>query len=141
MGRSEQERGKLLSLAYFLREFRGALRADFRHYYGLDLRGALAGNLFDAADLAVNLPPGCAVFREYGGPMAWTQLEHFAAMQLHAANVANWQRTKDGQKGSNPPKPVEPPKGRKEREAVDARLDARAQAFLARQKARQQATD
>jgi hypothetical protein len=143
VGRREPVRGKLLSLAYFLRKYRGALRADFRHYYALDLRAALSGALSfpDIADLAANLPPGCAVWREHGGPMAWTQAEHFAAYQLHAANVANWQRTKDGQKGSNPPKPLEPPKSRDERDADAARLDARAQAFLARQKARQQATE
>ena len=143
MGQREQVRGKLLSLAYFLRKYRGALRADFRHYYALDLRGALSGalRLFDIADLAANLPPGSGVWREHGGPMAWTQAEHFAASQLHAANVANWQRTKDGQKGANPPKPLEPPKSRDERDADAARLDARAQAFLARQKARQQATE
>ena len=65
----------------------------------MDLREALAGNLFDAADLAANLPPGSAVFREHGGPLAWTQAEHLLAAQLHAAQVANWQRTKAGQKG------------------------------------------
>lgn len=107
----------------------------------MDLREALRGNLFDASDLAVNLPPGAAVWREHGGPLAWTQAEHFAALQLHAANVANWQRTRAGQNGSNPPKPIEPPKGRKERDADAARLDARAQAFLARQKAREQSTE
>lgn len=117
------------------------MRSDFRHYYGLDLREALAGNIFDAADLAVNIPPGAAVWREHGGPLAWTQAEHFAALQLHAANVANWQRTRAGQKGSNPPKPIEPPKGRKERDADTERLDAKAQAFLARQKAREQPTE
>lgn len=101
----------------------------------------MRGDLFDAADLAVHLPPGAAVWREHGGPLAWTQAEHFAALQLHAANVANWQRTKDGQKGNNPPKPIEPPKGRKEREAGSARLDAKAQAFLARQKAREQSSE
>jgi Family of unknown function (DUF5361) len=141
VGRRDEGRGKLLSLAYFLREYRGALRSDFRHYYGMDLREALRGNIFDAADLAVNIPPGAAVWREHGGALAWTQAEHFAALQLHAANVANWQRTKDGQKGSNPPKPIEPPKGRKELDADTARLDARAQAFLARQKAREQPTE
>lgn len=141
MGRCDEGSGKLLSLAYFLREYRGALRADFRHYYGLDLRDALSGNVFDAADLAVNIPPGAAVWREHGGPLAWSQAEHFAALQLHAANVANWQRTKAGQKGSNPPKPIEPPKGRKERDVDSARLDAKAQAFLARQKAREQPTE
>ena len=93
------------------------------------------------ADLAVNIPPGAAVWREHGGPLAWTQAEHFAAGQLYAAQVANWQRTKAGQKGTNPPQPLEPPKGRKERAAESARIDARAQAFLARQKARQQATE
>ena len=141
MGRSVQGSGKLLSLAYILREYRGALRSDFRRYYGLDLRAALRGNIFDAADLTVNIPPGAAIWREHGGPLAWSQAEHFAALQLHAANVANWQRTKDGQKGSNPPKPIEPPKGRKEIDADAARLDARAQAFLARQKAREQPTE
>ena len=141
MGRSERRRGKLLSLAFLLREYRGALRADLRRVYGVDLRAGMRGNLFDLADLAVNIPPGAAVWREHGGPLAWTQAEHFAAAQLHAAQVANWQRTKSGQKGNNPPKPLEPPKGRKERDADAARLDARAQAFLARQKARQQATE
>lgn len=105
------------------------------------MREALNGNLFDAADLAANLPPGAAVWREHGGAMAWTQAEHFAAGQLHALNVANWQRTKDGSKGSNPPKPIEPPKSKQDRDAAAARLDAKAQAFLARQKARQQATE
>jgi hypothetical protein len=143
LGRREQDSGKLLSLAYFLRKYRGALRADFRHYYALDLRQALSGALsaFDIGDLAANLPPGSAVWREHGGALAWTQAEHFAAAQLHAANVANWQRTKDGQKGSNPPKPLEPPKSRESRDADAVRLDAKAQAFLARQKARQQATE
>lgn len=73
--------------------------------------------------------------------MAWTQAEHFAAAQLHAAQVANWQRTKDGQRGASPPQPIEPPKSREDRDAAAKRLDARAQAFLARQKARQQATE
>jgi len=91
--------------------------------------------------LAANLPPGSAVFREHGGPLAWTQAEHLLAAQVHAAQVANWQRTKEGQKGNNPPKPIEPPKGRHERDADAARLDARAQRFLARQKARQQAIE
>lgn len=107
----------------------------------MDLREALNGNLFDAADLAANLPPGSAVWREHGGPMAWTQADHFAAAQLHAMNVANWQRTKDGSKGSNPPQPLEPPKSKSDRDKDAARLNAKAQAFLARQKARQQATE
>ncbi len=143
MGRRKQNRGKLLSLAYFLKEYRGALRADFRQYYGVDLRESLARpcGLFDTADLAANLPPGSAVWREHGGPMAWTQAEHFAAAQLHAAQIANWQRTKDGQKGSNPPKPLEPPKSLADRGADAQRLNSKAQAFLARQKARQQTTE
>jgi hypothetical protein len=111
------------------------LRADFRHHYGLDLREALA-RPFDAADLAVNLPPGSAVWREHGGPMAWTQAEHFAAAQLHALQVANWQRTKDGSRGVNAPHPVEPPRSREDRERAASRINARAQAFLERQKAR-----
>lgn len=73
--------------------------------------------------------------------MAWSQAEHFAASQVNELRVANWQRTKAGQKGNNPPQPIEPPKLRSERDRDAARLDAKAQAFLARQKARQQATE
>lgn len=112
------------------------MRADFRHYYGLDLREALTSNPFDAADLAVHLPPGSAVWREHGGPMAWTQAEHFAAAQLHALHLANWQRSKDGQRGVNAPRPLDPPRSRDDRERSAARINARAQAFLDRQKAR-----
>lgn len=73
--------------------------------------------------------------------MAWTQAEHFAAAQLHALQVANWQRTKDGQRGSNPPRQLEPPKSRQDRESAASRINARAQAFLDRQRRAGQQTD
>lgn len=37
-----------------------------------------------------------------------TLIEHLAYQHLDELRVANWQRTKDGQKGRNKPKPVSP---------------------------------
>ena len=56
-----------------LRVSRPALRADFQHYYGLNLRTVLTGtewSLPDVGDLAVELPRGARIWVHMGGPAA-----------------------------------------------------------------------
>jgi hypothetical protein len=38
----------------------------------------------------------------------WTRLEHLLALVHDQLAVANWQRTKDGRRGRNRPKPISP---------------------------------
>lgn len=119
----------------FLAECPGALRYDFR-LLGVDLNDLYRGRmgLFEAADYAHHLPPGSAVWRELGGDRAWTVEEHFAALIEHNTRIAWWMKTKDGSKGNNSPKALEPPKSRVEDEASESK----ARAALARRKSRVQ---
>jgi hypothetical protein len=91
-----------------------------------------------AAVLAVKLPPASATWAEYGGPLAWSGETHFIVKAIDELRVANWQRTKDGSKGSNPPKRIEPPKPAAEARRQSSKIEARAAAFKRRQQRRNQ---
>lgn len=41
-------------------------------------------------------------------PSGWTLTEHLLALAVDEMRVANWQRSKAGQKGHNRPKPISP---------------------------------
>jgi hypothetical protein len=112
-------------------EFEGPLRAALRAEYGVDLRDP-GMTLLDLADLAANLPPGCALFRATGGDMAWSSEMHMLARLDFDLRVLAWQKTEDGKKGRNQPKPIESPKPAHEIEAEKAELSRRAQAYLKR---------
>lgn len=88
--------------------------------------------------LAVKLPQGAATWVEYGGPLAWAGETHFLGKVIDELRTANWQRTKAGSSGSNPPKPIEPPKPAAEAKRESTKVEARAQAFLRRQQRREQ---
>lgn len=109
------------------------MEADFQHYYGLDLIDFYRGTLSPrrTAVLALNLPPGAAVWREYGGPLAWTQDNHLQAAEIYILQLANWQRTG---KSGNKPKPLTPPDGANKAVKARDRIEARAAAYLERQK-------
>lgn len=58
-----------------LRISKPALRADFQHYYGLNLRASFTSpdwSLRDLGDLAVELPRGAQIWVHMGGPAAVT---------------------------------------------------------------------
>lgn len=112
-------------------EFEGPLRASLRAEYGVDLRDP-GMTLLDLADLAANLPPGCALFRATGGDMAWTTEMHMSARIEYGLRVLAWQKTEDGKKGRNQPKPIDPPRPAHEVEAEKRELSRRAQAYLKR---------
>lgn len=42
------------------------------------------------------------------GGDGWTRAEHLMAMVVDELKVANWQRSKDGAKNRNRPKPISP---------------------------------
>lgn len=124
-----------MNLRVFLSECPDALRFDFQQF-GVDLDDLYCGrmSLLKAADLAFNLPPGSAVWRFLGGPQSWTVQEHLSALIEHNTRILWWMKTKDGGKGSNSPKAVEPPKSR----IADEVSESKAKAAIARRKARVQ---
>ena len=96
-------------LVSLIRGFDGQLRADFARYYGLAwLRGRVAGmGLQAVADLAAHLPDDSATKRAIGG--GWTLAEQLSALVADRLQILIWQQTGDGQKGRNPPTPIERP--------------------------------
>lgn len=85
------------------------MRADFQQFYGLNIDGM--GRDFStthAADLLVELPGESRIKRVYGGDGTWDFDRLLASLAVDALNVLVWQRTKDGQKGRNRPKPITP---------------------------------
>lgn len=89
-------------------DHRGPLRASVRAAYGIDLRDPCA-RWDDLADLVAALPPGCALWRATGGPLAWSDETHALMGLEHGVRVLAWQQTADGHKGTNQPRPVDPP--------------------------------
>lgn len=51
--------------------------------------------------------PGTCLYRAAGGD-EWTLTDHLLALVHDQLAVANWQRSKDGAKGRNRPKPLSP---------------------------------
>ena len=98
-----------MTLATALREHESAVRADFQQFYGLNIDGM--GRDFStthAADLLVELPGESRIKRTYGGDGTWDFDRLLASLTVDALNLIVWQRTKDGQKGRNRPKPITP---------------------------------
>lgn len=92
----------------------------------------------DLADLAANLPPGCALWRATGGPMAWTDETHILAASLHRLEVLAWQRTGSPPKKSNYPKPYDPPPLAGEVRAKERAKESKRERYLERREQRRQ---
>lgn len=56
---------------------------------------------------ALRHEPASLTARALGGD-GWTREQHLLALAVDALRIANWQRTKDGQKNRNRPKPISP---------------------------------
>ena len=113
-------------------EHEGALRASLQSEYGVRLAAHDYGVL-ELADLVANLPPGCALWRATGGPLAWPDVSHLLARVEYGIRVLGWMKTEDGSKGRNQPKPIEPPPLAAEVAAEQAAMDAKAEAWKRRQ--------
>jgi len=112
-------------------EHEGPLRAALRAEYGVDLRDPGIGVL-DLADLAANLPNGCALYRATGGPAAWSDEMHMLSRVERGLRVLAWQKTKDGKNGSNVPEPIHPPATAHEKQAKADKMASRREAYLRR---------
>jgi len=124
-------------LADALHNHRGALLASFTAEYRMPLFGN-GYRLSELADLVAWLPPGCALWRSVGGPLAWSQEVHMLNQVEFRLRVLYWVQTKDGSKGANQPKPADPPKYAGEVDVELAKNDARAEAWKRRQARRSQ---
>jgi len=58
---------------------------------------------------------------------------HMLARVDYGVRVLAWMKTEDGQKGRKPPKPEEPPRPGGEARQEEKRMNARAEAWAARQ--------
>lgn len=102
------------------------LRADFQQYYGLniDRMGYLDGfSHAHAAVLAAQLPSTSRVFTAYDPNNAWDEQTAFLAHIEYNLRVLIWQKSKDGAKNRNPPKPPQTPKERAQALARRANVD------------------
>lgn len=102
----------------------------------MSLRGALGGagglTLMELADLAANLPPGCALWRATGGDIAWSIEAHLLARLEYDLRILAWQNTEDGSKGRNRPEPNQAPRSAHEQQTEERRTSERAAAYLRR---------
>lgn len=105
--------------------------------YGIRL-SAHGYGVLELADLVVHLPPGCALWRAAGGPLAWSDETHMLTRIDHGIRVLAWMKTEDGAKGRKPPKAEEPPRLDREVNADEAKMSAKAEAWAARQARRPQ---
>ncbi|MPZ27547.1 MAG: hypothetical protein GEV12_14340 [Micromonosporaceae bacterium] len=55
---------------------------------------------------------GSLLYRSVGGD-SWTLTDHLLALNYDQLAIANWQRSKDGAKGRNRPKPLSPLAGKR----------------------------
>lgn len=83
-----------------------ALRASFYAVYGF---GHETVAPLEAADLAVWMPEGSALWRAVGGPLSITGVERELRLVDYRLQVLAWMKTKDGQAGRKQPKPPTPP--------------------------------
>ena len=79
--------------------------------------------------------PGTLLHRRLGGD-DWSLDQHLMAIVADRLAVANWQRSKAGQKGTNRPKPISPlaRKGRGFKYGATDRSEAEVKEYLARLK-------
>lgn len=78
-----------------------------RRFYGLSMSELRALGLREAIDLVVYLPEDSVTLTAVAG--GWSLAHQLAAAQVDELRVLVWQKTKDGQKGKKPPKPIPRP--------------------------------
>ena len=85
-----------------------------------------------AAVLATQLPAGAQTWVACGYDNAWTLTDHLTATLVDVLQIANWQRAGDSK--AKRPTPVKRPHDIRGDDAKAERMDAKARAFLERQK-------
>lgn len=118
-------------LAEGLANHRGSLLASLQIESGINLRSHPFSPP-DLAEIVVNLPPGCAFWRSFGGPLSLTDEAHILRAVEYDLQILAWRQTEDGQKGRNPPEPPAPPRYAHERAAEEERTNKRLAAWRRR---------
>lgn len=99
-----------MALATVEDEYPDQLRADFQQYYGINLDGmGMDYSHAHAASLMVQLPQTSRVAKALNPDNEWSDAEYLLAAIEYDLRVLIWQKTKDGQKNRNRPKPTETP--------------------------------
>ena len=89
--------------------------ADFRQYYGVDLPlEPVDEDCSRWALLWYALPRESRTARRQSPELRWSEGEYMLASAVHALQVLVWQRTKDGRRGRNKPRPPRTPAERAE---------------------------
>lgn len=94
--------------------------ADFRRFYGIDLPVEDDGEVEDLPRMALlwaALPRESRCVQRLVPEARWSPGDYLLASIEHSARVAVWQRTKDGSRGRNVPRPVQTPAERARNEA------------------------
>lgn len=113
-------------------EHRGPLSASLMAEYGQRLSTPSVDAL-ELADLVVSLPPGCAFWRSWGGPMARSVEEkalHLIDYRLRELMRQNYKT--NGGKGGEDPKPIEDPPAAGAVKAEEQRMSEAQRRFAAR---------
>lgn len=91
--------------------------ADFRQFYGIDLPiGPTGDDCSRWALLWGALPRESRCARRLAPACEWSQAEYLLASCEYYLHTIAWQRTKDGAKGRNVPRPLKTPAERAEAE-------------------------
>lgn len=105
--------------------------ADFEQYYGMALPVADEDDIPDLARAALlwaALPDSSRCVRRLVPEARWTQTDYLLRAVEHGVRTLIWQRSRDGQRGRNAPRPLPTPVERARNiERRDDALSARAE--------------
>ena len=97
---------KIIAFASAVYLHEDELRADFQQYYSLNIDDVdKAFGVAHAASLMAQLPPDSRLPHIYNPDASWSQDTYFLASIEYSLRVLVWAKTKDGQRGTNKPKP------------------------------------
>lgn len=96
-------------LASFYVNSQDSLRADFQQYYNLNLDylGREYG-INHAASLALELPDTSRIKKKLKPEIEWTKEDVLLSGIEYWTHLLVWSKTKDGSRGLNKPKPINP---------------------------------
>ena len=77
-----------------------------------------------AADLAANLPPQSRCMCALEPALEWDRKDYLLAEAVNMLRLFVWMQTKDGHKGRNRPKMVEPPRSKVQDKGQEEKLSA-----------------
>lgn len=126
-----------MTLVVLLSDHESPVRADLQRFYGVNIDEAW-GNLSPKhlACLVAELPPGAQTWRAVGGSLSWTDDMFLLASIDHGTRVLAWQKSKNGESNTNPPKMIEPPSSKYGQRSADDKLEQKMRKHIERENRR-----